>query len=124
MTRDILLPVLLFFSVAAFAQSNDVDKSTVISPETNTIEISAVAIPYNDKDKFNIVSENYHKAITVGNDPVFPEHTVAITVAAEKPGDMHPHVEKKEIKTISSSTDVHSAKSQKVVEVTVKAIKR
>ncbi len=111
-------------SVASFAQIIDADKSTVSAPETNVVEIYAVAIPFADKDKYDLINENYHRAITIGTDSVVQEQTIEISAVAQRPGDGVSQTQKKEIIIVSPAKEDHSAKKQHSVEITSKAIKR
>ena len=120
----IFLFLLIFFSDVAVAQSINADKNTVSAPGSNVVEISAVAIPFADKDKYQVVNENYHRAITVGTDSVMHQRTIEISAVAQKPGDITSQTQKREVTVVSSSSIEHPIKNQRTVEITTSAIKR
>ncbi len=122
MFRAISIFTMLFFSIAASAQSNNMDKSAVSNIENSVIEINDLAIPFDKLRLAEIDPENYHRSVNLGDSTNAPVQVVSITTSAVKQDNSIISAKKKEVQ--NSGDSVVSGKSienKKVVEIVVPA---
>jgi hypothetical protein len=127
MKKLILIAGIFLFAGAGFAQSTvTVDKNSSARTDNNAVEITAPAIPMDQKENYKIDPENYHKAvedharITDNNKPV-----IEVTVEAQKPGSQNNFSEKKEAVVVKNPKEKNSSKQkQKEIEINAAAVKQ
>lgn len=117
MVRTISFVAILFFSVTASAQSNNMSKSTISNAENNVVEITVPAIPFDRRHQVEIDPANYHKAVSTGDSSNAPGHVTEVNISAPAVKQDNSIITSKKKEVQNAGVKGSSPGKQKMVEV-------